>query len=113
MQRFPMRLSAMLALCLGFVASQASGQHYTQTSLTSDQSGVATNMDPHLVNPWGLSRGTTSPWWASDNGTGLATLYNGAGVALPLVVTVPTGDPNLSPTGTPTGTLVNIGTGFN
>lgn len=29
-----------------------------------------------------------------------------------LVVTVPTGDPKLSPTGTPTGTLVNIGTGF-
>lgn len=112
MQRFPMRLSAMLALCLGFFASRASGQHYMQTNLTSDQAGVATNMDAHLVNPWGLSRGTTTPWWASDNGTGLSTLYSGTGVAAALVVTVPTSDPNVSPTGTPTGTVVNVGTGF-
>lgn len=112
MPRFPLRLSAMLALCLGILASRASGQHYTQTNLTSDQAGMATNMDPHLVNPWGLSRGTTTPWWISDNGTGFSTLYDGAGVAKPLVVTVPTGDPNLSSTGTPTGTVVNIGTGF-
>jgi uncharacterized protein (TIGR03118 family) len=112
MRTFPLRLPILLSLCLGTFATQAIGQHYTQTNLTSDQSGVATNTDPNLVNPWGLSRGTTTPWWASDNGTGLATLYNGAGVAQSLVVTIPTGDPNLSPTGTPTGTVVNIGSGF-
>jgi uncharacterized protein (TIGR03118 family) len=109
---FPLRLLILLSLCFGTFATQAIGQHYTQTNLTSDQSGVATNTDPNLVNPWGLSRGTTTPWWASDNGAGLATLYNGAGVAQSLVVTIPTGDPNLSPTGTPTGTVVNIGSGF-
>lgn len=112
MQGFPMRLSAMLALSLGFSASQAGGQQYMQTNLTSDQTGVATNMDPHLVNAWGLFRGTTTPWWISDNGTGLSTLYDGTGAARSLVVTVPTGDPTVSPTGTPSGGIVNIGTGF-
>lgn len=116
MHRFPLPRQATLLLslplCFLTVALPASGQHYTQTNLTSDQAGMATNTDPHLVNPWGLSRGTTTPWWASDNGAGVATLYDGAGVARSLVVTIPTGDPNLSPTGTPTGTVVNIGTGF-
>lgn len=112
MRRFPPLLLAALPLCLGIFTSQASGQHYAKTNLTSDQSGMATNTDTNLVNPWGLSRGTTTPWWASDNGTGLSTLYDSAGVARSLVVTIPTGDPSLSPTGTPTGTVVNIGTGF-
>lgn len=112
MRSFPPRFLILLLLCFVTLALPASGQHYTQTNLTSDQSGVATNTDPNLVNPWGLSRGTTTPWWTSDNGTGLATLYDGAGVARSLVVTIPTGDPNLSPTGTPTGAVVNIGSGF-
>ena len=116
MYGFPPRtcasLFALLPLCLGAFASHAGAQQYLQTNLTSDQTGVATNTDTHLVNSWGLSRGTTTPWWISDNGTGLATLYDGAGVARSLVVTIPTGDPNLSPTGTPTGTVVNTGSGF-
>ncbi|HEV2137066.1 MAG TPA: TIGR03118 family protein [Terracidiphilus sp.] len=112
MQHFPLRPLTLLSLSLAIMASQASGQHYTQTNLTSDQSGVATNTDPHLVNAWGLFRGSSTPWWISDNGTGLSTLYDGAGAAKSLVVTVPTGDPTANPTGTPSGGIVNIGTGF-
>lgn len=112
MRSFAPRLLALLALCLAGFTAQAIGQHYKSTDLTSDQSGMATNMDPHLVNPWGLSRGTSTPWWISDNGMGVSTLYDGTGAAKSLVVTVPTGDPTVSPTGTPTGTVVNIGTGF-
>jgi uncharacterized protein (TIGR03118 family) len=39
----------------------------------------------------------------------LSTLYNGAGVINPLVVTIPKSDPNskVFPTGTPTGTIAN------
>jgi len=57
----------------------------------------------------GLSRSSSSPWWISDNGTGLSTLYNGAGAINPLVVTIPRADPNSKtfPTGTPTGTIAN------
>ena len=69
-------------------------QHYTQTNLVSNTSGVAPVTDPQLVNPWGLSRSSSSPWWISDNATGLSTLYNGAGAKQSLVVTIPQADPN-------------------
>jgi uncharacterized protein (TIGR03118 family) len=62
-----------------------------------------------LINPWGLSRSSSSPWWISDNATGFSTLYNGAGAKQSLVVTIPQADPNNknTPTGTPTGTIFN------
>ena len=97
---------ASLALVIGPVAE---AQHYNQVNLVANTSGVAPITDPHLVNPWGLSRTSSSPWWISDNGTGLSTLYNGAGAINPLVVTIPKADPNSKtfPTGTPTGTIAN------
>lgn len=84
-------------------------QHYTQTNLVSSTSGVAPVTDPQLVNPWGLSRSSSSPWWISDNATGLSTLYNGAGAKQSLIVTIPQADPNNknTPLGTPTGTIAN------
>jgi uncharacterized protein (TIGR03118 family) len=89
--------------------SLAHAQHYTQVNLVANTSGVAPVTDPNLVNPWGVSRTSSSPWWISDNGTGLSTLYNGAGVINPLVVTIPKADPTSKtfPTGTPTGTIAN------
>src|SRR5260370_4864890 len=42
-------------------------QHYTQTNLVANTSGVAPVTDPHLVNPWGLSRASGSPWWMSGS----------------------------------------------
>jgi len=85
------------------------GQHYTQTNLVSNESGVAPVTDPQLINPWGISRGSGSPWWVSDNATGFSTLYNGAGAKQSLIVTIPPADPNnkKTPTGTPTGTIFN------
>lgn len=76
---------------------------YTLTDLVSDMSGTAAQVDPHLVNPWGLVAGPSTPWWIADNATGSSTLYSGAGAVLPLVVTVP---------GAPTGIVFNGGTGF-
>jgi len=67
-----------------------------QTNLVSDTSGVAPVTDPQLINPWGLSRSSSSPWWISDNGTGVSTLDNGAGAKQSLVVTIPQVDPNIS-----------------
>lgn len=110
--RLALRKLATIALAASAVPLCSFAQQYKQTNLVADQSGVAAATDPNLVNPWGLSRSSTSPWWASDNGTGLATLYNGAGNIESLVVTVPTGDASMSSTGTPTGTLFNGTTGF-
>src|SRR2546430_2671304 len=87
--------------------SLAAQDFYTQANLVSDVPGLAASTDPDLVNPWGLTRSATSPWWVSDNGTGKSTLYNGAGNKLALVVTVP------PPSGsTPTGVVFNGGSGF-
>jgi len=66
------------------VSATGYAQQYTRTDLTADvssTSSTAANLDPNLVNAWGLSRSSGSPWWVSDNGTGLSTLYNAAGVA--------------------------------
>jgi uncharacterized protein (TIGR03118 family) len=91
------------------LSAVALGQHYTQVNLVSNTSGVAPVTDPTLINPWGLSRSSSSPWWISDNGTGLSTLFNGAGVKNSLIVTIPKVDPNNKtfPAGTPTGTIFN------
>ena len=35
-------------------------------------SGVAQIQDTNLVNAWGLSSSSSSPFWVSDNGTGIA-----------------------------------------
>jgi uncharacterized protein (TIGR03118 family) len=102
-------------LLLVAMAIPLSAQHYQVNPLVSDIPGVATFTDPHLINPWGLVHGPTTPWWTSNNGTGTSTLYNGAGqlfpVASPLVVTVPlpVGQAGHS---TPTGVVFNGTAGF-
>jgi len=97
---------AALAMMMGAVCF---GQHYTQTNLVSSTSGVAPVTDPQLVNPLGLSRGSGSPWWISDNAKGFSTLYDGAGVKQSMIVTIPPADPTNknTPTGSPTGTIFN------
>src|SRR5256885_14104453 len=103
-----MRLCASTA-CALIMSATGFAQHYTQTNLVSNTAGVAPVTDPQLINPWGLSRGSGSPWWVSDQATGLSTLYNGAGAKQSLIVTIPKADPNNknTPTGTPTGTIAN------
>ncbi|MBV8866392.1 MAG: TIGR03118 family protein [Acidobacteriaceae bacterium] len=99
-------------LVLGSLAvSGASLDSFVQTNLTSDLPGVAAHQDPNLVNPWGIVAAPTSPFWISDNGSGLSTLYNGKGEAIPLVVTIP---PPLGSSGpaAPTGIVFNSTSGF-
>jgi uncharacterized protein (TIGR03118 family) len=98
--------TAALALVLG---ATSYGQNYKQTNLVSNTSGAAPVTDPQLVNPWGISRASGSPWWVSDNATGFSTLYNGPGTKQGLIVTIPPADPTNknTPTGTPTGTIAN------
>ena len=51
------------------------GNSFDQHNLVSDLPGVAYLTDPNLVNPWGVSFSATSPFWVSDNGTGVSTIY--------------------------------------
>jgi uncharacterized protein (TIGR03118 family) len=112
-RRFAARSAAIVGLAFLFVGA-AFAQHYTRTDLTTNSSSVssAPNIDANLVNPWGLSRATSSPWWVSDNGTGLSTLYDLTGAIQSLVVTVPPAKDAQGPSA-PTGTVFNYTTGFN
>jgi len=95
-----------VALSLGAVSF---GQHYTQTNLQANTSGVAEATDPQLINSWGLARTSGSAWWVADNVTGVATLYNGPGKKQALIVTIPPADPTNknTPIGSPTGIIAN------
>jgi uncharacterized protein (TIGR03118 family) len=111
----PLLVISILLVAMAFVSGpiQAkSGGFYRQTNLVSNIPGLARFTDSNLKNPWGLSHSSTSPWWVSDNGTGVSTLYRGDGtpfpVGSPLVVTIP--PPAGSPAGTtsaPTGNIFN------
>jgi uncharacterized protein (TIGR03118 family) len=88
---------------------------YTQTNLVSDGFVPAATISASLINPWGISHSPTGPFWVSDNGTGLTTLYNGAGTILAaaghadITVAAPSG----VDTSAPTGQVFNIaGAGF-
>ncbi len=98
------------ACLLGFAAGltlvvPSAFASYIQTNLVSDGTVPASFTDANLVNPWGISFAPQGPFWVSDNGTGVSTLYNGAGqpfpVGNPLVVTVqvPGGGMQSAPTG--------------
>jgi uncharacterized protein (TIGR03118 family) len=102
-------LRLALSTAVAFSGAAAFAQHYTQTNLVANTSGIAPVTDPTLINPWGLSSSASSPWWVSDNATGLSTLYTGAGAKQSLIVTIPPANPNnkQTPTGTPTGTIFN------
>jgi uncharacterized protein (TIGR03118 family) len=66
-----------VAIALVPVAAWADGDAdtFVQTNLVSDLPGLAQLQDTNLVNPWGISFSGGSPFWISDNGSGLSTLY--------------------------------------
>jgi uncharacterized protein (TIGR03118 family) len=89
-----------------------------------DRNGIvhsAAVIDPNLVNPWGLTESSGSPFWVADNNGGVSTLYSVPGAnntpvsILSLVVSIPSPLDPLTPTGTPTGAVFNVdfaGQGF-
>lgn len=111
-----LRLSSVgLAAALALISITAradddNSNAYVQTNLVSDLPGMAQLLDTNLVNPWGISFSATSPFWISDNGSGLATVY--------AVTNDSSGSPHVAkqglqvaiPGGVPTGQLFN-GTG--
>lgn len=106
--------TALLALV---TASRVEAQEqYKQINLVSDLPGVAQLQDTNLVNAWGISYASTSPFWVSDNNSGFATLYQVTNDAsgnpfvtkVNLNVVIPPGGGQ----GTPTGQAFNTIGGF-
>ena len=106
MRHFALRTLAFFALlALGcFLFSDAASAQYSATTLVANQPAKAPHTDPNLVNAWGLARAGTSPFWVSDNGTGVSTLYDGMGNQIPLIVSVPA---LAGGKGSPTGIVFN------
>lgn len=94
-----------VAIALMLMVHNSAFAQYTKTRLVANQPGKAPNTDPNLVNAWGLAYGPTGPFWVSDAGSGLSTLYNSQGAPQGLVVAVPP----VSGTGlgSPTGIVFN------
>src|SRR4051794_32390768 len=101
------RLTISLVLGAGLFAGS-----FVQTNLVSDLPGAA-YMDSNLKNPWGMSFGPTTPFWVSDQMTGVSTLYSTTsmpvGQPVPLVVSIP---PSASGPQGPTGQVFNGTAGF-
>jgi uncharacterized protein (TIGR03118 family) len=80
-------------------------ESFTQHNLVSDIPGLADNLDPNLVNPWGITSTPASPFWVADNGQNVSTQYNTSGTPQALVVSIPSQ--------APTGTVFNSTPNFN
>ena len=95
---------------LGPFASFA--QQYQETHLVSNSSQQGpVDVDPNVINPWGIGRSSAGPWWINDEGKGVATIYTGSGEdAAPVLVTIPSA--GQAPTGSPTGIVFNGSSDF-
>ena len=73
---FPMIPSLVILAGWG---QEARADSFAVTKLVTNDQGAnpAQITDGHLVNAWGISYSSASPFWVSDNGTGLSTLYSG------------------------------------
>ena len=83
-------LTALVLLALSLASNVAwavCGQAYALTALVKN---TGKKGDKQLINPWGLAYSPGAPFWLSDQGSGLSTLYDGSGVKQSLVVTIPT-----------------------
>ncbi len=91
---------------------------FHQTNLISDLGNQGAQVvDKDLHNPWGLAFGPTTPLWAADNNSGVATLYSitpgGTTAAkVPLTVTLPGGRASTGDGSSPTGQVFNPTSGF-
>jgi uncharacterized protein (TIGR03118 family) len=101
-------VAALHVLALSLVSSSALAQHHYVKSVLVKNLAPAKNVDSQLVNPWGLVYGPGSPFWISDEGSGLSTLYDGKGTKQSLIVTVPPGSGTGK--GSPTGIVYDVST---
>ena len=94
---------SMLVACGGGGGSgsvNTTMQTFAETLLVSDGAVPAAHTDPNLKNGWGVAFNPNGFVWVADNGTNVATLYDGNGVPQTLVVSIPNGTNGpASPTG--------------
>jgi uncharacterized protein (TIGR03118 family) len=114
--------TALVAAFISYLGTPATGKAsgYDEVDLVVNKSPLTDKnghihkgqVDPHLLNPWGIAESSGSPFWVSDNNAGVATLYNvpasGKLTVNPLVVSIPSPADPTGKGGTPTGAVFNI-----
>src|SRR5262245_25608105 len=70
-------ISFCFCWALSWLPCTSSAALFSVTNLVTDDQTVnpAQITDPFLKNAWGISRSAGSPFWVSENATGVATLY--------------------------------------
>jgi uncharacterized protein (TIGR03118 family) len=107
-------LAGMLSIVATPLVAQTTSNAYVKHNIVADTAGAGADLtDPNLVNPWGNVTSATSPFWVSDTGTGLSTVYTSSASALSISGTkpaVPAGaSSGAAAKGTPTGIVVGGG----
>ena len=115
--------AAALGLTLVVTAgsAQAGFEELSQTNLVTDglpgDPVTASQTDPALINPWGVSFGPGGPFWISENNAGLASIYavTSSGVKINAIpaVTIATPPGQTPGTAAPDGQVFVGGDGFN
>ena len=105
------RLVLLGVLSLQLLSVNFAVAQYKRLDLVSNVPGRALHKDHNLINGWGLAFLPNSPFWVSDTGTGLSTLYGPGGKTVPLVVTIPSAAGG-KVLGTPTGLVANASKDF-
>jgi|SRR5579871_427029 len=81
---------SLVAVCLPSLFSQTASAQYAVSNLVSnDGAFTPVNIDPNLVDGWGLASFPNGPWWVADQNSSSSTLYTGDGSIIPLVVQIP------------------------
>jgi uncharacterized protein (TIGR03118 family) len=101
--KFALFFCCVLLAGSGLIADTATAQTkaFRQSNLASSVPGAAASNAPSLVNPWAIAGLPGQPFFITDNGAGLVSVHDSAGVQMgSLGLSVPSGDVNRA---TPTG----------
>lgn len=111
-------MTRQVLLCMFSIvaaSAQTGANVYVQHNLISNVPGLADVTDPNLIDPWGMSFSSGSPFWVSNHGKGNTTVYSDASSAgitvASTVVTIPSGAAGPTPS-VPTGQVQNSTGGF-
>ncbi|MGD0868661.1 MAG: TIGR03118 family protein [Bryobacteraceae bacterium] len=104
-------VTVLLLTAARLASSATPANAYLVHNLVADQPGIADFTDPNLINPWGFATSATSPFWLTDGGTGLSTVYSSNGTPSATKPSVPPSAKGTTPS-TPTGIVYNGTGGF-
>ena len=86
---------------------------YEQSNLVSNIAGLASNVDPKLINPWGFSETADGKFRVAANGSGRAILFDAEGEREGADIIIPTPASAARNTrSTPNGVVANDTSGF-